>query len=108
MSCLSLTGESITKKVKQNCQVTSIRKKCAQIGKYTGFDANTHIDKEKSGSLSPLGEFGWDGAAGAYVMIDPKEKLSIFFAMHVKNWPALIGCGHAPIRDLTYEVLGIK
>ncbi len=72
-----------------------------------GLGVRTLIDKS-CGQRSSIGEFGWDGAAGAYVMIDPKERLSIFFAMHVKNWPALIGCGHAPIRDLTYEVLGIK
>lgn len=66
----------------------------------------TLIDRSQ-GQRSSLGEFGWDGAAGSYVMIDPKEKLSIFFAMHVRGWPRLIGCGHAPIRDLTYEVLGL-
>ena len=70
-----------------------------------GLGIRTLIDK--SCSRSSLGEFGWDGAAGSYVMIDPKYKLSIFFAMHVRNWPTLIGCGHAPIRDLTYEVLGL-
>lgn len=71
-----------------------------------GLGVRTLIDKS-GGQRSSLGEFGWDGAAGAYVMIDPAQKLSIFFAMHVRGWPRLIGCGHAPIRDLTYEVLGL-
>lgn len=71
-----------------------------------GLGVRTLIDKS-DGQRSSLGEFGWDGAAGSYVMIDPAQKLSIFFAMHVKGWPNLIGCGHAPIRDLTYEVLGL-
>ena len=71
-----------------------------------GLGVRTLIDRTHS--KSSLGEFGWDGAAGAYVMMDPKYGLSIFFAMHVHNWPALIGCGHAPIRDLTYEVLGLE
>lgn len=71
-----------------------------------GLGVRTLIDKSQ-GQRSSLGEFGWDGAAGSYVMIDPAEKLSIFFAMHVRGWPNLIGCGHAPIRDLTYEVLGL-
>ncbi|MBP3705363.1 MAG: beta-lactamase family protein, partial [Clostridia bacterium] len=66
----------------------------------------TLIDRSQ-GQRSPLGEFGWDGAAGSYIMIDPENRLSIFFAMHVRSWPALIGCGHAPIRDLTYEALGL-
>ena len=69
-----------------------------------GLGVRTLIDKS-GGQRSPLGEFGWDGAAGSYVMIDPENKLSIFFAMHVMSWPMLIGCGHAPIRDLTYDIL---
>ena len=71
-----------------------------------GLGVRTLIDKS-GGQRSSLGEFGWDGAAGSYVMIDPAQRLSIFFAMHVRGWPNLIGCGHAPIRDLTYEVLGL-
>ena len=72
-----------------------------------GLGVRTMIDRSY-GQRSSIGEFGWDGAAGSYVMIDPAYQLSIFFAMHVRNWPALIGCGHAPIRDLTYDVLGLN
>lgn len=72
-----------------------------------GLGVRTLIDKS-GGQRSSIGEFGWDGAAGSYVMIDPAHGLSIFFAMHVRGWPDLIGCGHAPIRDLTYEVLGLS
>jgi len=71
-----------------------------------GLGVRTLIDRS-AGQRSSLGEFGWDSAAGSYVMIDPAQRLSIFFAMHVRGWPGLIGCGHAPIRDLTYEVLGL-
>ncbi|MBO5253065.1 MAG: beta-lactamase family protein [Clostridia bacterium] len=71
-----------------------------------GLGVRTMIDRSQ-GQRSPIGEFGWDGAAGAYIMIDPENQLSIFFAMHVRGWPSLIGCGHAPIRDLTYEALGL-
>jgi CubicO group peptidase (beta-lactamase class C family) len=35
---------------------------------------------EEGVSEFPLGEFGWDGAAGAYVLIDPKNHVSIFYA----------------------------
>jgi CubicO group peptidase (beta-lactamase class C family) len=70
-----------------------------------GLGVRTLIDQTYS--RSSLGEFGWDGAAGSYVMIDPKYNLSIFFAMHVMNWPALIGPGHNPIRDMTYDILGL-
>ena len=71
-----------------------------------GLGVRTLIDKSQ-GARSSLGEFGWDGAAGSYLMMDPKTGLSIVFTMHVRNWTTCIGCGHAPIRDLTYEVLGL-
>ncbi len=71
-----------------------------------GLGVRTLIDRSL-GQRSPIGEFGWDGAAGSYIMIDPENKLSRFFAMHVRGWPTLIGCGHAPIRDLTYEALDL-
>lgn len=51
-----------------------------------GLGVRTHIDKTKSGSLSPIGEFGWDGAAGAFSMVDTKNKLSLTYFQHVHNW----------------------
>lgn len=37
-----------------------------------GMGVRTHMRPEVTLSKSPAGEFGWDGAAGAYVLIDPK------------------------------------
>ena len=71
-----------------------------------GLGVRTLIDKSQ-GQRSSLGEFGWDGVAGSYMLVDPKYNLSIFFAMHVRGWPTLIGDTHARIRDLTYTVLGL-
>ena len=78
-----------------------------KIGYSYGLGVRTLVDKEISGSKSPIGEFGWDGAAGAYALIDVKNHLAIFYVQHVR------GCGyayevvHPKIRDLTYEILGI-
>ena len=33
-------------------------------------------------TLSALGEFGWDGAAGSYLSIIPKDELSIVYVQH--------------------------
>lgn len=52
------------------------------------------------------GEFGWDGAAGSCVMVDPENRISILIAMHVLNWPALIGEDHFVLRDLVYSAFG--
>lgn len=48
-----------------------------------GFGVRTHMDKKESGSLSPLGEFGWDGAAGAFSLVDRENKLSVSYFQHV-------------------------
>jgi len=78
-----------------------------KIGYSYGLGVRTLVEKEKSGARSPLGEFGWDGAAGAYALIDVENSLAIFYLQHV------CGCGygyevvHPKIRDLTYEMLGM-
>lgn len=48
-----------------------------------GFGVRTHMDNTESGSLSPLGEFGWDGAAGAFSLVDRENKLSVTYFQHV-------------------------
>lgn len=49
------------------------------------------------------GEFGWDGAAGSYVMLDPKRKVSIFIGMHLRNWPVVFTGKHLEIVKCIYE-----
>lgn len=49
------------------------------------------------------GEFGWDGAAGAYVMIDPKREVSVFIGMNVLNWPAVFTGKHLQIVEKLYK-----
>lgn len=71
-----------------------------------GLGVRTRVEKPE-GQRSSIGEFGWEGAAGAYVLMDPQYDLSIFYVMHVRNWARMIGNGHAVIRDLTYEALGL-
>ena len=70
-----------------------------------GLGVRTLIDK--ASSRSPLGEFGWDGAAGAWVMADPEHRLSAFFVMHVLNWPKVYHVFHPAVRDLIYDCLGM-
>ena len=60
----------------------------------------------REGVPSAMGEFGWDGAAGADVLIDPEHKLSFFYATHILGWPDMLGIVHLQIRDLLYPILG--
>lgn len=50
-----------------------------------GLGVRTNTDKAASGSIGPVGEFGWGGAAGATVLIDPENKLAMFYAQHMLN-----------------------
>ena len=42
---------------------------------HTAFNGNFE-------TLAALGEFGWDGAAGSYLSIIPKDELSIVYVQH--------------------------
>ncbi len=71
-----------------------------------GLGVRTLIDKSQ-GQRSPLGEFGWDGANGAFLIVDPDNRLSFAFVQHMRNWPRLMGEFYAPIRDDVYDILGL-
>ena len=59
------------------------------------------------GGRGQIGEFGWDGAAGAWMMIDPINHLSAYYAMHVRNFNYSYDVIHPTIRDLIYgSVMG--
>jgi len=78
-----------------------------KIGYSYGLGVRTLIEREKSGARSPLGEFGWDGAAGAYGLIDVENRLAIFYVQHVLCHNYVYDVIHPTIRNLTYEMLGI-
>ena len=69
-----------------------------------GLGVRTLIDKETSGAKSPIGEFGWDGAAGAYIVIDVENQIGIFYAQEVRGMPMAVTI-HPCIRDLVYSLL---
>ena len=69
-----------------------------------GLGVRTHMDKKVSGSLSPVGEFGWDGAAGAFSMVDTENKLSLTYFQHMHAWDGKI---QNEMRNALYECLGL-
>ena len=76
-----------------------------RLGYGWGLCGRVHMNPALSQGLSPVGEFGWDGAAGAYTLIDPENQISLFYAQHI------VGCNfayhkiHPTLRDLTYEAI---
>ena len=43
------------------------------------------MDRVKGNSMSNVGEFGWGGAAGTSVYIDPQIKLAAVYSKHTLN-----------------------
>lgn len=70
-----------------------------------GLGVRTMMDQNIENSQSPFGEFGWDGAAGAYCLIDTENHLSIFYAQHVLGCSYAYSTVHKAIRNLVYKAL---
>lgn len=68
-----------------------------------GYGVRTMLHPEEDSARSPIGEFGWDGALGAYLLIDPKNELCIFHAQSETGSPWY----HEAIRDFVYEAVGL-
>ena len=67
-----------------------------------GLGVRTHVDKAQSGSLSPIGEFGWDGAAGGFSFVDTQNKLSLTYFQHIHGWDIRI---QSEIRNALYRCI---
>lgn len=59
----------------------------------------------EEGNFSPVGEFGWDSAAGAWVMIDRKNGITAFYAQHVLDCEIAYDEIHPNIKKLIYQCL---
>lgn len=55
---------------------------------------------------TPIGEFGWDGAAGSYVFMDCASGLSMVVCAHVLGWPPLLLDSYAELRELCFKIYG--
>ena len=75
---------------------------CVQGGDY-GYGLGVRIRQVSTDWGLNKGEFGWDGAAGSYVMIDPERKVSIFIGVHLRNWPLVFKGKHLPIVEKLYK-----
>ncbi|MBO4791560.1 MAG: beta-lactamase family protein [Clostridia bacterium] len=67
-----------------------------------GLCGRVHMNPAFSMSLSPAGEFGWDGAAGAFCMADPDNQIAAYFSTHVLGASYLYREIHPRMRNLIY------
>lgn len=50
-----------------------------------GLGVRVHLDPTESGRKTSVGEFGWNGAAGALSVVDPEKQLAICYVEHVRH-----------------------
>ena len=75
---------------------------CIQ-GEDYGYGLGVRVRQTPTERGLPIGEFGWDGAAGSYVMIDAEQESSIFMGMHVREWPIVFSGKHLEIVEEIYK-----
>lgn len=87
-------------------ELIGFEKNCPWLRGYSyGLGVRTHISSSVSGRRSPIGEFGWDGAAGAFVVFDPKNRLTIVYMQHIHGTPN--GINHTDILNTVYSCMDI-
>lgn len=87
------TGERIiapqTVELLRTNQLSARQRETFSQGKFRGYGyglgVRTMMERGESGSLSSVGEFGWGGAAGGNLIVDPALGISAFYAHHMLN-----------------------
>jgi CubicO group peptidase (beta-lactamase class C family) len=70
-----------------------------------GYGLGVRVKINEGFGQAPVGEFGWDGAAGAFSVIDPMNHVAITYVMHVLGFGTAYSVIHPRMRDLVYEGL---
>lgn len=70
-----------------------------------GLCGRVHMDPVVSHSRSSVGEFGWDSATACFALVDPTEKIALYYGMHVRGCSYAYHILHPMIRNLVYEAL---
>ncbi len=70
-----------------------------------GLGGRVHINPIFSLSKSSVGEFGWDGMAGCFSMVDRANRVGLFYGMSVVNCSYSYIILQPLIRTLVYEAL---
>ena len=73
------------------------------LGYGYGLGVRTMMDRSITGSTGPVGEFGWGGAAGAYVLLDPENGVTAYYGQHMLNNQE--GFVQPRLRNLIYACL---
>lgn len=77
---------------------------CVQGADY-GYGFGVRVRKVDTPWGLNKGEFGWDGAAGSYSLIDPNRGVTIAMGMNLLGWPSVFTGKHLEIVRAIYENL---
>lgn len=69
------------------------------------YGLGVRVRTGQDGSAVPPGTFGWDGAAGAYVMVAPRHRLALFYTQQVCQCGAAYQKIHPALRELACKGL---
>jgi CubicO group peptidase (beta-lactamase class C family) len=72
-----------------------------------GLGVRTMVDRVRAGSNGSIGEFGWSGAAGTWLMADPSKDLSAVYIQQVLPNLYENYC-HPRLRAIVYAFDGIE
>lgn len=68
-----------------------------------GLGVRTLVEPEEGGVNGSIGEFGWSGMAGSYVVMDPEKKLTIVYMQQLV--PSTEEEIHPRLRNIVYGCL---
>lgn len=70
-----------------------------------GLCGRVHLDPLRSRAASPRGEFGWDGAACSFALIDPQNCVSLMLGLDIRHYIYGYHVLHPYLRDMLYACL---
>lgn len=106
--CRILKPETIAQmKVNHMNEADILRFSPGKPGYGYGLGVRTLIDPQTAETPGPVGEFGWDGAAASYSLVDTENRLAVVFTTHVKGCRPAFREIHPHIRNLAYFGIGI-
>lgn len=73
-----------------------------RVGYGYGCGMQILMEPELINSNSPVGVFGWDGAAGSCVTMDPSQQMSFVYVQHVRSCHYVYHEIHPAIRDMVF------
>lgn len=83
-------------------QREEIAKKMGRVGYGYGCGVQILMEPELCQAKAPAGVFGWDGAAGACIIMDPINRIALVYTQHVRGCGYAYSTIHPRLRDLLY------